>query len=47
MASEVESNYSLKEFSCQQCGITFANIEDEEEHIKLEHKEHRLPSGCG
>ena len=26
--------------------LLFDNIDDEEEHIKLEHKEHRLPSGC-
>lgn len=47
MASDLESNYSLREFRCQQCGITFDNIDDEKEHIKLEHKEHRIPSGCG
>ena len=44
--SEVESKYSSKGFICQQCRITFDNMDDEEEHIKLEHTEHRLPSGC-
>ena len=34
-------------FTCEQCKITFDNMDDKEEHIKLEHSEHRLPSGSG
>ncbi|MDQ4073088.1 MAG: hypothetical protein M3162_02150, partial [Thermoproteota archaeon] len=34
-------------FTCEQCGITFDNKDDEQEHVKLEHSEHRPPSGCG
>lgn len=47
MTSELEFKNSIKGFACQHCRITFDNVDDEEEHIKLEHKEHRLPSGCG
>ncbi len=45
--SELESKNLKKEFACLQCGITFDNVDDEEEHVKLEHKEHKIPSGCG
>ncbi len=45
--SELESKNLKKEFACLQCGITFDNVDDAEEHDKLEHKEHKIPSGCG
>ncbi len=32
-------------FTCEQCGITFDSPADKEEHIKLEHSEHKTPSG--
>ena len=30
---------------CEICGMTFTTQQDKEEHKKLEHKEHREPSG--
>jgi len=30
---------------CEICGMTFTTQQDMEEHKKLEHKEHREPSG--
>jgi hypothetical protein len=32
---------------CELCGRTFATEQEKEEHKKLEHKEHREPSGVG
>ena len=32
---------------CELCGETFATEQEKEEHKKLEHKEHREPSGVG
>ncbi len=31
--------------TCNLCGITFANNDEKEEHMKLEHSEHKQPSG--
>lgn len=45
-SSELASGNTLKDFTCNQCGITFDNVDDKEEHIKLEHDEHKLPTGC-
>jgi hypothetical protein len=42
----LESKGITKGFTCERCGITFDNKDEEEEHVKLEHSEHRLPSGC-
>jgi uncharacterized C2H2 Zn-finger protein len=33
------------ELRCDQCGVTFTNIQDKEQHIKLEHKESKDPTG--
>jgi hypothetical protein len=30
---------------CDQCGITFTTLQDKEEHMKLEHKEGKGPTG--
>ena len=30
---------------CDQCGITFTTQQDKEEHMKLEHKEGKGPTG--
>lgn len=30
---------------CEICGMKFTTQQDKEEHKKLEHKEHREPSG--
>ena len=31
--------------TCHLCGITFLNKDEKEEHLKLEHSEHKQPSG--
>jgi hypothetical protein len=36
-----------KDVKCELCGMTFATRQEKEEHKKLEHKEHRDPSGVG
>jgi hypothetical protein len=36
---------SSKEIICDQCGITFTTQQDKEEHVKLEHKEGKGPTG--
>ena len=36
---------SSKEIICDQCGITFTTQQDKQEHVKLEHKEGKGPSG--
>jgi hypothetical protein len=36
---------TAKEIKCDICGMTFTIQQDKEEHKKLEHKEHREPSG--
>jgi hypothetical protein len=33
--------------TCEHCGIKFNNLAEKEEHIKLEHTEHKKPSGVG
>ena len=35
----VSSSSSNGDIKCEQCGITFTNLQDNEEHMKLEHKE--------
>jgi hypothetical protein len=39
------SNKTSSDNTCHLCGITFANKEEKEEHMKLEHSEHKQPSG--
>jgi hypothetical protein len=34
-----------KDVKCELCGMAFATQQEKEEHKKLEHKEHRKPSG--
>ena len=31
--------------TCNLCGITFQTKDEKEEHLKLEHSEHKQPSG--
>ena len=33
------------ELRCNECGITFTTVQDKEEHMKLEHKESKGPTG--
>ncbi|HEU4824609.1 MAG TPA: hypothetical protein VFS97_14390 [Nitrososphaeraceae archaeon] len=41
-SSSSSSNEPIK---CEQCGITFTTLQDKEEHMKLEHKEGKRPTG--
>jgi hypothetical protein len=41
----MSSKKNPKEVVCEQCGITFTTQQDKEEHIKLEHKEGKRPTG--
>jgi hypothetical protein len=41
----VSSSSSNGDIKCEQCGITFTNLQDNEEHMKLEHKEGKRPTG--
>lgn len=34
-----------KDVKCELCGMAFAIQQEKEEHKKLEHREHREPSG--
>lgn len=34
-------------FTCEICGISFNRKEERDEHAKLEHKEHKAPTGVG
>ena len=36
---------SNNELKCEECGITFTIAQDKEEHMKLEHKENKGPTG--
>ncbi len=36
---------STKDVKCELRGMTFVSHQEKEEHKKLEHKEHREPSG--
>jgi hypothetical protein len=36
---------SSKKIMCDQCGVTFTTQQDKEEHMKLEHKEGKGPTG--
>lgn len=35
------------EVICDICGIRLNTKDEKEEHMKLEHREHKLPSGVG
>jgi hypothetical protein len=41
MSNEIGS----AEIRCDKCGITFTTLQDKEEHMKLEHKEGKGPTG--
>ena len=34
-------------YVCEHCGLSFNSKGEKEEHIKLEHSEHKQPSGVG
>lgn len=39
------SNKPSSDSTCHLCGIAFSNKDEKDEHIKLEHSEHKQPSG--
>jgi hypothetical protein len=45
MSKANSSETKSSRFTCEQCGITFSTNDEKEEHIKLEHSEHKPPSG--
>jgi hypothetical protein len=53
VASEASANNTtntksrLSKVPCEICGILFDTVEIKEEHKKLEHVEHKRPSGVG
>jgi hypothetical protein len=42
---EMSAGTSTKDVKCELCSMTFITHQEKEEHKKLEHKEHREPSG--
>jgi hypothetical protein len=47
MYTQILEMSTAKEVKCEICGTTFTTLQDKEEHMKLEHKEHKDPSGVG
>jgi hypothetical protein len=47
MSAAAVSKTNPEEFTCEYCGLVFKSKGEKEEHIKLEHSEHKLPSGVG
>ena len=41
----LSSSSTSSDVRCETCGMTFTTLQDKEEHIKLEHKEHQKPTG--
>jgi hypothetical protein len=41
------SSSKSSENTCEFCGLSFNTKEERDEHIKLEHSEHKQPSGVG
>jgi hypothetical protein len=41
----MSSSSSKGDIKCEQCGVTFTTQQDKEEHMKLEHKEGKRPTG--
>jgi hypothetical protein len=47
MSASSSSGTKPSNLACEHCGIKFNNSEEKEEHIILEHAEHKEPSGVG
>ena len=47
MSTTSSSGTKSSNLICEHCGIRFNNLGEKEEHIKLEHTEHKGPSGVG
>jgi hypothetical protein len=45
MLMSSSSSSSKGDIKCEQCGVTFTTQQDKEEHMKLEHKEGKGPTG--
>jgi len=41
MLMSAPASSSNEAIRCEECGITFTNLQDKEEHMKLEHKEEK------
>jgi hypothetical protein len=47
MSTTSSSGTKSSNLACEHCGIKFNSLAEKEEHIKLEHTEHKKPSGVG
>ena len=47
MSTASSSGTKSSDLTCEHCGIKFSTLDEKEEHIKLEHTEHKRPSGVG
>ncbi|MDQ6723595.1 MAG: hypothetical protein M3Z01_04950 [Thermoproteota archaeon] len=47
MSTSSASKTTPSGFICEYCKISFTSQDEKEEHIKLEHSEHKQPSGVG
>jgi hypothetical protein len=45
MSSASSSSKTSSGYTCDYCGLSFNSQEEKEEHIKLEHSEHKQPTG--
>ena len=45
MSSSSSSSKTSSGFTCDYCGLSFNSEGEKEEHIKLEHSEHKQPTG--
>jgi hypothetical protein len=44
-SSSSSSSNTSSGITCDYCGLSFNSHEEKEEHIKLEHSEHKQPTG--
>lgn len=47
MSTASSSRTKSSNLTCEHFGIKFNTLDEKEEHIKLEHTEHKRPSGVG
>ncbi|HJU58884.1 MAG TPA: hypothetical protein VJ583_03990 [Nitrososphaeraceae archaeon] len=45
--NNITNNKSRSKIPCEICGLLFDTVDMKEEHKKLEHIEHKRPSGVG
>jgi uncharacterized C2H2 Zn-finger protein len=46
-ANNNKTGTGTSQIRCERCGLLFDSIGAKEEHVKLEHVEHKQPSGVG